>query len=117
MKVIAFPKSAKRGRPRKPKASAPGAQVHIFSTARHVRIVKSIAKLMLTAAHRVTGPVHQQMDAAEAVLISHLEVEFDRGVAYGVAELEIENEVRAFAIAAWAEYVKRSPAYQAPGAA
>jgi hypothetical protein len=104
MKIIVFPTAAKRGRPRKPKASGPKGRVHVFPRAKNARLLSFIVKGMVQAAKRSSGG--DPMDEAERVLIEHLEIDVARLFDIGVAEPEIEGEVRAFGLEAWREYVK-----------
>lgn len=117
MTILKFPKpKPTRGRSKKkPKPSAPPAQVYLFAAANNVRMVRNIAKEMIAATKRASG---YPMDVAEAVLIAHLECDWTRLERFGVAESEMEADVRAFAVAAWREYVKHTDTdREEPGAA
>jgi len=98
--IITFPKKAKRPRQTKAVCGA-SARVHVFPTSRHIRMVDNIAADMRARAGQVSG---DPLDAAEAALIQHLEIEWDRLEHFGVAEPERERDIRAFAVAAWALY-------------
>jgi hypothetical protein len=81
--------------------------VHAFPSARHQIMVETIASNM-----RATGSA----DAAEQLLIAHLEVHWDRLEAFGVDCDDIERECRAFAVAAWAGFQQKATK-NSPGAA
>jgi hypothetical protein len=116
MNILPFPKNPpKRGRLKKPEASAPRARVHVFSRTRHVQMMSVIVTRMLDAAKcaREGDP----MGAAEAALIEHLEIDCSTLAEFGIADPEMENEIRSFAVAAWAGFMKHFSAARAPGAA
>jgi hypothetical protein len=101
MMLLTFPKKAKQRKPARPPVNGPIARVHVFPTSRHIRMVDNIAADMRARAGLVSG---DPLDAAEAALIQHLEIEWDRLEHFGVAEPERERDIRAFAVAAWALY-------------
>ena len=81
--------------------------VHAFPSSKHAIMVANVARMM-----HASG----SMDAAEQVLIAHLEVHWDRLIGFGVDCDEAEHECRGFAIAAWAGFQQKS-SKNFPGAA
>jgi hypothetical protein len=68
-------------------------------------MVPNVCGLMRGAVDQSTNFMSTvSIEAAEAVLIRHLEVIWDRLERFGVAEQEREIEVQNFAIAAWSAY-------------
>lgn len=70
-------------------------RVKAFPSARHHMMVDMIARAMAACA---------SIDSAEARLIDHLEIHWDRLETFGVDCAEIEVECRGFAAAAWRRY-------------
>ncbi|MET4233383.1 hypothetical protein ABIA85_006676 [Bradyrhizobium sp. LA6.10] len=68
------------------------AQVYVFPSSRHRRVVEFIAADMLT---------RPSVDEAEKYLIEHLDLEWSRLADLGIADAEIEQHCHAFALAAW----------------
>lgn len=103
MVLLTFPKPSKRKRARRP--AGPAARVHPFPSARHYQMVPNVCALMRGAVDQSTPFMSTAgINAAEAVLIRHLEVVWDRLEKFGVTEEEREIEVQAFAVAAWSAY-------------
>lgn len=95
--IISLPKIAKR----QTTTAGETVRVHAFPSARHARMVSNIGAEMRSRAERAALT---PLDAAEAALIDHLEVVWAHLEAAGVSEPERENEIRTFAIAAWAAF-------------
>ncbi|MCK1474905.1 MULTISPECIES: DUF6074 family protein [unclassified Bradyrhizobium] len=71
------------------------AQVYIFPSSRHRRIVEFISAEMQK---------RPSVDDAEQYLIDHLDIEWNRLAGLGITEAEIEQHCHAFALKAWRSF-------------
>ncbi|MCK1456673.1 hypothetical protein IVB36_38790 [Bradyrhizobium sp. 35] len=71
------------------------AQVYVFPSSRHRRIVEFIATEMQK---------RSSVDDAEQYLIDHLDIEWSRLASLGITETEIEQHCHAFAREAWRSF-------------
>lgn len=70
-------------------------QIKAFPSARHHKVVENISRGMVACG---------SADDAEAYLIRHLNIHWDRLEAFGVGDDEIEADCHRFAHSAWRQY-------------